>query len=198
MGGREAAPELPHPRRRGLEELALALQQRFLGDVRRGLAEAELRLQRRPIIVGDRRIIVERLLALGGAALHALEIIVHGRVGLGQLLGVVRQQAVIIVDRAQIGRELALQCGDVEARAQVPEQVRAIFGRRCARDRQADDRVAAVDRTLLEGRVVDEQLGARRGRHGCRDHRRAGNLQPGLHRDTLSRRSAYIAPLPLS
>ena len=56
------------------------------------------------------------------------------------------EDAVIIGHGAQEGRELALQRGDVEAGAEVPEQIGAIFGGRGAGQWQADQRIAGVDR----------------------------------------------------
>jgi hypothetical protein len=74
----------------------------------------------------------------------------------------VGEDAVIIVDRAQERRELALQRRDVEAGAKVPEQVSAIFGGRGSGDRQADQRIAAFDRPGPEIGLGQEDLSRRR------------------------------------
>src|SRR3546814_14200448 len=115
------------------------------GELRRHLAEAEWRLQRRGIIVRHGRIIVETLLPFLGAV-GSLEIVTQRLIGIGQLLRMMGEDAVIIVDRAQKGRELALQRGDVEAGAQVPEQAGAKFLGRGAGTGEADKRIAALDR----------------------------------------------------
>src|SRR3546814_10694410 len=82
------------------------------------------------------------------------------------------EDAVIIVDRAQKGRELALQRGDVEAGAQVPEQAGAKFLGRGAGNGEADQRIAALDRAGGEAGIGDEQLRQDRRRPGEGDPRR--------------------------
>src|SRR5690606_13983090 len=105
---RQAVAELPQSLGRDRVELALAAGERVLGDVRRGLAEAELRLHRREAVIGLGRIEIELarpLARAGGAAEIAFERLV-GAIELARMLG---EDRIVIVDRAQIGRELALE-----------------------------------------------------------------------------------------
>jgi hypothetical protein len=71
------------------------------------------------------------------------------------------EDRVVIVDGTQIRRELALERGDIEPGAQVPQQRGALLGWGCPRDRNADESVAGIEGSTLEIRIVYEQLRAR-------------------------------------
>src|SRR5207253_402980 len=196
----QARAEFPHPVGGELAELALGDGQRLPPDPGRGLAKAELRIEGGEAVIGLRRIEIE--IARPVAPADAAEIALQRRIGRGQLAIMMGEDGVVIRDGPQIGRELALQRRDVEARPQVPEQVRAIFGRGRAGQRQADEWIAALDRRRrINGRDEEDlrRRGRRRGESERGKHGRSRPLQnrPSGYAHLTLRRKALVNALSL-
>ena len=160
----QAVAQLAHPRLRQCGQPAARGEDRVATDDVGGLAEIALCRHSRKAGIDVRAELVERVrscllrLHLGGAQV----IFVQHRLRGVEFAVMVLQHRVVVRHDQQRRFELALQRGDVQPGAHVPQQSGAQFGRGRARHLEAD--IGLVARHRLSGHVVAFQveLGRRR------------------------------------